>query len=344
MGMKIRGTILAGVFLLGIAAAVGSPVLAKASLPQAKAVRVSVQPYRETVNCSGVIEMPQLYQVTRSVSLVPQEVCVGEGDRVVQGQQLLVVDRQASLSANEGSAPTQTDSTAAQSVLSQLPESYRQIAASMGLEEQLTQQQEKTVSTTPPASVPEQLLSPINGVALEAKVQPGATAAAGSVLFTIGDTSRYIAKVTVGEEDVARIHEGDEALIEGKGFEGKAYSGVVQSIAPVAKRQNSTAVVEVEILLLEPDDRIKSGFSAEVTILTGDSQEMMLLPYDAVGQDNTNQEYVLVWEDGLLQKQYVKTGRETAEGVEILQGIAPGDIVVLSPDLYQDNAPVRLEA
>ena len=348
MGMKMRGAVLASVVLLGTGIAVGVPSVAREAVPQAKAVRVTVEPYRETVVCSGVIEMPQLYQVTRSTPLVPQEVCVQEGDRVRQGDCLLVVDRQATLTVNEGSAPSSAGNgqeASVEAVLSQLPESYREIARSMGLADQLADSQpEKTETSAASLSVPQQLLSPIDGVVLEAKAQAGTASSANGVLFTIGDTSRYIAKVTVGEEDIAKIQEGDEALVEGKGFEGRTYSGVVQSIAPVAQRQNGGAVVEVEILLLQPDEGIKSGFSAQVTILTGESQNLLLLPYEAVGQDAQNQEYVLVWRDGRLEKRAVETGRETADGVEILQGLAPGDVVVLSPQEYEDKKPVRLEA
>ena len=350
MGMKARGAVLAVVVALGGVAAAATPALAKAALPQAKAVQVTVEPYQETVSCSGVIEMPQLCQVTRSAALVPREVCVQEGDRVRQGDCLLVVDQQASQTANEGgtAASPSGQESSVEAVLSQLPESYREVARSMGLADQLTEWEQQAASGTaasaPSAAIPDQLLSPIDGVVLEAKAQAGTASTANAVLFTIGDTSRYIAKVTVGEEDIARIQEGDAALVEGKGFEGRIYDGVVQSIAPVAQRQNGGAVVEVEILLLQPDEGIKSGFSAQVTILTGQAQELMMLPYEAVGQDSLNQEYVLVWRNGVLAKQVVKTGRETADGVEIRTGVSPGEVVVLFPHSYEDQEPVRLEA
>ena len=350
MGIKGRGTTLLAVMILGLGTVVATPVLARSTLPQAQVVRVEAQLYQEKVECSGVIEMPLLHQVTRSYAVVPQEVCVQQGDLVQQGKRLLLVDREASLAAGTTENPpsgTDSQEEAAKAVLSQLPESYRQIAESMGLEDSLLAASGESSETVPAQQTMEtisgEVLAPISGVVLECKAQAGVPSDANSALLTIGDTSQYIAKVTVGEEDISSVQLGDHAIIQGSGFDGRSYQGIVSSIAPVAQRQSGSVVVEVEIQLIEPDSWIKSGFSAQAIILTGEPVRRMILPYEAVGQDEKNQEYVFVWKDGALRRQTVVTGLETTDGIEIAEGLQEGEVVVLSPEAFQENAAVRLE-
>ena len=89
--------------------------------------------------------------------------------------------------------------------------------------------------------------------------------------------------------------------------------------------------MDVEISLENPDDRLKHGFSAKVEITGGKDYELITVPYEAIRQDENNDEYVYVYAGGKLKKQVVATGKELTNEVEILDGLAPDDIVVFNP-------------
>ena len=57
---------------------------------------------------------------------------------------------------------------------------------------------------------------------------------------------------------------------------------------------------------------------------------MVMVPFESVRRENIG--YVYVFEGGKAIRRDIETGVETAEGVEVLAGLAPGEIVLFDPD------------
>ena len=55
---------------------------------------------------------------------------------------------------------------------------------------------------------------------------------------------------------------------------------------------------------------------------------MLTVPYEAVGQDENNEEYVYVADGARVERRTVKTGMELLEGVEVVEGLSPNDILL----------------
>ena len=68
------------------------------------------------------------------------------------------------------------------------------------------------------------------------------------------------------------------------------------------------------------------------------------MPYEAIGQDEDNREYVYVCQNGKLSKRFVETGAEMERSVEVKSGLAAGEFVVMQTQqkLY-DGMVVRME-
>jgi hypothetical protein len=68
------------------------------------------------------------------------------------------------------------------------------------------------------------------------------------------------------------------------------------------------------------------------------------LPYEAIGQDENNREYLYVIQEGRAVKRLIVTGRELSDCVEILAGATDGEPVILNPDDVRHGQRVQVAA
>ena len=149
----------------------------------------------------------------------------------------------------------------------------------------------------------------------------------------------------ISELDIAKIEIGQKARITLAAYPGEIFSGTVTDIARTARDQYNGAVLEtvVDITVTPdaPDERIRSGLSADVEIELSDPREICVVPYAAIGQDDAG-EYVYVYENGRSVRRSITTGAEFADGAEIISGIEKTDVIFKEPDKISDKSYIRL--
>ena len=163
-------------------------------------------------------------------------------------------------------------------------------------------------------------------------------------------TDAMLVTALVSESKISSVKEGQKAEITGDGFGNKSYTAYVSSIGKTAKKvavgNGKIVVVDVVLEIENPDDALKSGFTAKVKLFTEAAQNLLVVPYTAVLQDDDG-EYVYVYNNGRAVRKNIKTGRELENGYEILSGIDANSIVITSPlDVSKNAAAVyakRLE-
>jgi RND family efflux transporter MFP subunit len=192
-----------------------------------------------------------------------------------------------------------------------------------------------------------EITAPIDGVVTEVAIQKGIPAGAGKAVVTIADNKNYRVIASVREEDIARVQLDNAVTVRGVGFSGTEYTGRVTKIHPTARKAlNGTApetVVDVEIQLEGEDNRLKPGFTAKVEISGGSDYDLITVPYEAVRQDDNNDEYLYLYENGKLRKRVVSTGKELASEVEIAEGISQDSVVVMNTsETVEEGATIRI--
>ena len=138
----------------------------------------------------------------------------------------------------------------------------------------------------------------------------------------------------VGENNISNIRLGQNAVISGNGFKDKNYSATVVKIGDTAKKVNvggiKIAAVEVTLSINDPDDALKSGFSANARIYTEDKSDIVVIPYSALVVKG-GKEYVYLCSDDTAILTPIKTGRELSDGYEVITGVKGQDKVVINP-------------
>ena len=192
------------------------------------------------------------------------------------------------------------------------------------------------------------IVSEIDGVVTKLEAVEGATAGEGMQLVTVASRDKVKVAVTLSRYDLEQVKLGQPAQIQ---FAGHTYEGRVSKIDETVldtavTNSNGTTTTQptlsAEIEILNPDDNIKLGLQADVTITTADKSQVLAVPVEAVITD-LNGDFVWVVENGLAVKKYVTVGASSDMLTEILSGLSQGDMVVPVPaDDLVEGAPVQM--
>ncbi|HBO3623448.1 efflux RND transporter periplasmic adaptor subunit [Pseudomonas aeruginosa] len=91
--------------------------------------------------------------------------------------------------------------------------------------------------------------------------------------------------------------------------------------------------MRVELEMSNPRQAIRPGMTGQVVLRLGNSSPLALVPIGALVQHGAITSVFRIADDGTLQLQRVKVGRNLGNQVEILEGVSIGDRVVLSPNM-----------
>ncbi len=171
------------------------------------------------------------------------------------------------------------------------------------------------------------LLAPFDGLVTRRLREPGDTVAIGSTVLRIVDTSQVHVKAAVDETMLPKLALDQPAAIFFPGTDTPV-AGSVTSIPWEADRQTHELLVEVTPKRLER--RVAIGQRADVRIEVARHEQALQVPIRVVYHDSTGA-FVYVDRGGrvaLVRPKFGLTGREQ---VEILEGLAEGDRVLVAP-------------
>lgn len=183
--------------------------------------------------------------------------------------------------------------------------------------------------------------SPMDGIVSHRHVDSGAyVTTTEPPVVTIEAMQTVKIEVPISERDIVAVRPGHKALIEVDAYAGEPFPGTVRRLGPTVDPSSRSG--EVEIGLANPDYRLKPGMFAKVTLVLAEREDVVIVPRDALRPDGS-EATVFVVRDGTAHRQPVSTGLMNDTLVEIGDGVAEGDEVVLSGhNSLQDQAPVNV--
>jgi HlyD family secretion protein len=168
-----------------------------------------------------------------------------------------------------------------------------------------------------------QVTAPVAGKIIERNAQVGSIAtAAGQPMFVIVRDGELELRAEIAEGDLLRIKPGQAVSIRAVGAD-ESLTGTVHLVEP--QIDQTTRLGTARIKIGEPD-LVRSGMFAEGEILV-DEHEAIAVPVTAVGSSAEGATVTRIT-DGLAQRVPVKTGIRDGGYVEIVEGVAEGDLIV----------------
>jgi Cu(I)/Ag(I) efflux system membrane fusion protein len=176
--------------------------------------------------------------------------------------------------------------------------------------------------------------SPRDGVVLERNAVEGMRAQPGEMLFRIADHSVVWALVDVAERDLGALAEGQEVTMRARNFPGRTFSGKISVIYPEINRETRTARVRID--LPNPDYALLHGMYVDAEINTGSPDPVLTIPDSAVMDTGSRQAVFVDKGAGRYEPREVKIGHRGGGYVEVRQGLADGEPVVIAANFLID--------
>ncbi len=171
-----------------------------------------------------------------------------------------------------------------------------------------------------------EIRSPINGVVTDRPLFAGETAAAGTPLITVMDTTTLLAKAHLAQSVVQQMKVGDAAAVLVPGME-EAVKAKVSLISPALDPGSTT--VEVWLKIDNRSGALKAGTPVKVLITGKTVENAWKISLTAVltGEDGSKS-VMVIGADGTAHRKPVTRGITDGEDVQVLSGLAPSDQVI----------------
>ncbi len=164
------------------------------------------------------------------------------------------------------------------------------------------------------------------------RIEEGASIRERQSIITIPDTTQMTVEVKIHESFVKRIEKGQRARVRVDAFPDLQIEGEVFKIGVLPDSQNrwmnpDLKVYATSILIEGQYDWLKPGMSAEGEIIIETVKDVVLVPLQAVSQEN-GQTAVYLADKG-MERRVVEVGPFSTTFIEIKSGIDVGDVVAL---------------
>jgi len=176
--------------------------------------------------------------------------------------------------------------------------------------------------------------APQDGEIVERTAVNGMRAAPGEVLFRIVDHNVVWVMVDVAERDLGLIEVGQKVIVRPRAYPNHPFTGKVTVVYPHLKMETRTARIRIE--LPNPDDVLRPDMYADVEIATGSETPVVTVSNSAVIDSGERQIVLLDKGEGRFEPREVKIGRRGGGRVEIREGLAENDKVVVSANFLID--------
>jgi Cu(I)/Ag(I) efflux system membrane fusion protein len=176
--------------------------------------------------------------------------------------------------------------------------------------------------------------APRDGIVLERNAIEGMRVQPGGVLFRIADHSVIWALIDVAERDLGAISIGQPATVKARSFPGREFSGKIEVIYPEINKETRTARIRVE--LPNPGLALLHDMYVDAEIDTGTGEPVLSVPESAVMDAGSRQAVFVDKGQGRFEPREVKLGHRGSGYVEVRQGVADGEPVVVSANFLID--------
>ena len=203
------------------------------------------------------------------------------------------------------------------------------------------------------------ITAPISGTVVSIVTKEGQTVAASQSVPTIiklANLDTMTVKAEISEADVIHVKPGMSVWFTTLGDPDKRYYATLRAIEPAStsdssdddstsssssssdsSSSSSSAVYYNGLFdIANPDHRLRVSMTAQVTIVSGEAKNVLLVPIAAVDNNVQQQAVVRVLEQGKVISKTIQTGLKDSLNIQVISGLKENEQVILGDG--QSNA------
>lgn len=174
------------------------------------------------------------------------------------------------------------------------------------------------------------LSAPADGRVLARLVEPGQIVQPGKALLSLALAGPHQLVAQVDERYLQQLQVGQAAGVRADAFPDQLFAARILRIAPLVDAQRGA--VEIKFSLPQVPAFLREDMTLSVEVETARRERTLVLTLDALRSDDASRSAASVWlaRDGRVEARVVQLGLRTLDAVEVLQGLAAGDVVLLA--------------
>jgi membrane fusion protein (multidrug efflux system) len=180
--------------------------------------------------------------------------------------------------------------------------------------------------------------APFNGVIGLRNVSVGDYVKEGQDLVNMEDVGTLKVDFRLPETYLGRIDRGQQVEVASDALPGQSFKAVLDAVDPLVD-QNGRAV-SLRGRLANPEGKLRPGMFVRVRLIFGERKNVLMIPEQALVSGAAPMVFKVV--DGKAAASKVKVGVRRTGQVEVVEGLAAGDLVVTAGQMkLKDGVPVR---
>lgn len=171
------------------------------------------------------------------------------------------------------------------------------------------------------------LTSPINGI-ITARNFDNGDVAAGQPILQVMQINPVKLKINIPESFYNNVKKGMQVTAKTEIFGEEEFAGTVSLIYPTIDPLTRTFTCEVKVN--NANSKLKPGMFGRVELNLGKASTIMVSDKAVVKQSGSNDKYIFVENNGVVEYRKVQLGRRIEDKIEVISGIADGENVVIT--------------
>lgn len=181
--------------------------------------------------------------------------------------------------------------------------------------------------------------APVSGIVASLNVKDKQMVQQGMTPITIVNSNDLEINLSVSENVVGLLHEGDEVDVLLNSFPDETFKGKIESLTTVSPQ---TGTYPLLIKMENKDDKIKAGMFGKVIFSTNQVDEAIVLDKDCL-IENGDEKFVFVVDGKKAKKVLVETGVDNGKEIQIISGLNLGDqVITKGQDYLEDGDTIRV--
>ncbi len=179
------------------------------------------------------------------------------------------------------------------------------------------------------------IYAPQDGMVATLPVREGMYVKPANRVMSLADLSSVWVLAEVFERQVDWVALGNPADITLTYLPGRTWEGKVRYIYP--SLDPKTRTLKVRLRFDNPDEKLKPNMYANVKIYGGPKENVVAIPLEALIRTGRQERVIIALGEGRFEAREVRSGIESGDWVEIVEGLKPGEKVVTSGQFLIDS-------
>lgn len=310
---------------------------------QVVAVPVRNQSVSESVSLVGSVVPNEMIEVKSETDGIVREIRFQEGERVAKGDLLVALDDTKAVAQLNESAARQK---LAQTSLARVEQLYQgRLIAQAEYDTATAEAAEKAavVDVKRRELKDTRVIAPFAGITGARLISPGQVINKASTLTWLVDLDTVKVEVEVPERYLSQLKIGQPVEFRVAAFPKDSFKGEVYFIAPQLNAATRTALIKARIP--NADAKLRGGMFANLDLSLQLRDSALVIPEPAIINNGDITMVFAITSTNTAVMKPVKTGIRLAGKVEILSGLAEGEMVVVEGvQKLRPGVPVILSA